>query len=126
MSVPTEIRTSRFVLRPWRAGDAAALLPVLEANWEHLGPWIPARVATPAPVPELAVRLAGFEAEFEAGREWRYGMFAPDDGKVLGEVGLYPRARSRSRALSSSGVPIVAIRPWSITQTRSDSSASSR
>jgi RimJ/RimL family protein N-acetyltransferase len=94
MPVPTEIRTSRFVLRPWRAGDAAALLPVLEANWEHLGPWIPARVATPAPVPELAVRLAEFGAEFEAGREWRYGMFAPDDDGVLGEVGLYPRAAS--------------------------------
>ena len=92
MSIPTEIRSSRFVLRPWRADDAPALLPVLEANWEHLGPWIPARVATPVPLPELAARLAGFAAEFDADREWRYGMFAPDGRGVLGEVGLYPRA----------------------------------
>ena len=92
MPVPTEIRSSRFVLRPWRADDAPALLPVLEANWEHLGPWIPARVATPVPLPELAARLAGFAAEFDADREWRYGMFAPDGRGVLGEVGLYPRA----------------------------------
>jgi RimJ/RimL family protein N-acetyltransferase len=92
MPVPTEIRTPRFLLRPWRADDASELLPVLEANREHLGPWIPTRVSTPVPVPELAVRLAGFGADFAADREWRYGMFAPDGARVLGEIGLYPRA----------------------------------
>ena len=92
MSVPTEIRTSRFLLRPWRATDAPELLPVLEANREHLGPWIPARVSTPVPIPELEQRLAGFEADFAASREWRYGMFSPDGVRVLGEVGLYPRS----------------------------------
>jgi ribosomal-protein-serine acetyltransferase len=65
---PVEIRTQRVLLRPWRTEDAPDLLPVLEANRDHLGPWIPARVATPAPVPVLA------------------------DGKLLGEVALFPRA----------------------------------
>jgi RimJ/RimL family protein N-acetyltransferase len=92
MSVPTEIRAARFLLRPWRAEDASELLPVLEANRAHLGPWISTRVSTPVPVPELAVRLAGFGADFAADREWRYGMFAPDGARVLGEIGLYPRA----------------------------------
>jgi hypothetical protein len=64
MPVPVEIRTSRFVLRPWRAEDAPELLPVLEANWTHLGPWIPARVASPAPLPLLAARLAAFGNDF--------------------------------------------------------------
>lgn len=91
MSVPTEIRTSRFLLRPWRAGDAPELLPVLEANRAHLGPWIPARVSTPVPIPDLERRLAGFEADFAASREWRYGMFSPDGARVLGEIGLYTR-----------------------------------
>jgi len=95
MPVPTELRTRRFVLRPWRADDAAELLPVLEANWEHLGPWIPARVATPVPLPELARRLDAFGADFDAAREWRYGMFSPDETMVLGEVGLYPRDATR-------------------------------
>ena len=94
MPVPSEIRTSRFVLRPWRAEDAPALLPVLEANWTHLGPWIPARVATPAPLPILAARLAGFGNDFATAKEWRYGLFAPDDTTVLGEAGIYPRAAS--------------------------------
>lgn len=91
MLVPTEIRTARVLLRPWRAEDAPELLPILEANRDHLGPWIPARVSTPVPVPELAERLAGYSREFEAAREWRYGMFSPDESTLLGEIGLYPR-----------------------------------
>jgi RimJ/RimL family protein N-acetyltransferase len=91
-TMPPELRTARLLLRPWRADDAPALLPILEANWEHLGPWIPARVATPVPEPELAERLAGFAAEFTADREWRYGIFDPNGTTILGEVGLYPRS----------------------------------
>jgi RimJ/RimL family protein N-acetyltransferase len=94
MPVPFEIRTPRFVLRPWQAADAPALLPVLEANLAHLGPWIPARVATPAPLPLLAARLAGFGNDFATAKEWRYGLFAPDGTTVLGEAGIYPRAAS--------------------------------
>ncbi len=94
MSVPVELRTARLVLRPWRAEDAAGMLPILEANWAHLSPWIPARVATPAPVPELAERLAGFGAAFAGDREWRYGMFTNEGDRMLGEVSLFPRASS--------------------------------
>lgn len=90
-TVPIELRTPRLLLRSWQPEDAAGLHPVLATNWEHLGPWIPARVATPVPVPELAQRLAGFAADFAADREWRYGLFLADEGKVLGEVGLFPR-----------------------------------
>jgi RimJ/RimL family protein N-acetyltransferase len=92
MPVPTDIRTERLLLRPWRAEDAPSLLPVLEENREHLGPWIPARVARPVPLPDLADRLTGFAADFQADREWRYGMFTPDESLVLGELSLFPRA----------------------------------
>jgi RimJ/RimL family protein N-acetyltransferase len=81
-----------MLLRPWRAEDAGDLQPVLEANRDHLGPWIPARVATPATVPILAERLAGFAADFAADREWRFGMFSLSERRLLGEVGLFPRA----------------------------------
>ena len=87
-------------MRPWRAEDASALHPILVANWKHLGPWIPARVATPVPVPELELRLAGFSDDFASGREFRYGLFAPDDHEVLGESGLYPRSATRRVPLS--------------------------
>jgi ribosomal-protein-serine acetyltransferase len=91
MSIPTELHTARLTLRPWRADDAIALLPVLEANQAHLGPWIPARVSNPAPVPLLAERLDGFAADFVASREWRFAMIVSATGEILGEVGLFPR-----------------------------------
>jgi RimJ/RimL family protein N-acetyltransferase len=95
MAVPAELRTERLIMRPWRAEDASALHPILVANWEHLGPWIPARVATPVPVPELERRLAGFADDFASGREFRYGLFGLDGCEVLGEAGLYPRSATQ-------------------------------
>lgn len=95
--VPESARSERLVLRRWRAHDAAALHPILEANYAHLGPWIPARVAKPAPIPELEQRLAGFEVAFDETREWRYGLFIAGDEQVVGEVGLFPRDAHRRR-----------------------------
>ena len=100
IAIPAELRTERFMMRPWRAEDASALHPILVANWEHLGPWIPARVATPVPVPELERRLAGFGDDFASGREFRYGLFAQDGREVLGEAGLYPRSATRRAPLA--------------------------
>jgi RimJ/RimL family protein N-acetyltransferase len=90
--VPIEIRTERLCLRPWRGEDAEALHAILVANYEHLAPWIPPRVATPAVVPLLAERLAAFGAEFQADREWRFAMLATDERTILGEVDLFPRS----------------------------------
>lgn len=92
MTAPLELRTARLVLRPWHPDDAPALQPILATNWAHLGPWIPARVATPVPVADLAVRLGGFADDFANAREWRYGVFTPDTGAIVGEIGLYPRS----------------------------------
>ena len=78
-------------MRPWRTADAEGLLPVLEENAQHLGVWIPARVAAPVPLPELRERLRGFAEDFAAAREWRYGIFRRDDDDVLGELSVFPR-----------------------------------
>src|SRR3569833_3332499 len=91
MRFPPELKTPRLLLRPWQSEDATELLPILEANRAHLGPWIPARVANPAPVPELAQRLQAFADLFQQDREWRYAMIDADGGRLLGEVGLFPR-----------------------------------
>lgn len=74
---------------------------MLEANVAHLAPWIPARVAAPAPLPELEARLADFARRFDERREWRWGLFAPETGDVQGEVGLYPRLASGRVALEA-------------------------
>jgi RimJ/RimL family protein N-acetyltransferase len=90
--VPLTVRTARLLLRPWRAEDAPALLPVLEANRAHLAPWIPAHVAKAVPLADLTTRLAGFAADFAAARTWRYALLAPDESRVIGEADLFPRS----------------------------------
>jgi RimJ/RimL family protein N-acetyltransferase len=92
LPVPAELRTERLYLRPWQTTDAARLLPILEANVDHLSSWIPAHVATPAPLPDLELRLARFVDDFLGGRNWRYAIFTPDESGLLGEVSLFPRS----------------------------------
>lgn len=92
MTVPHAIRTERLLLRPFCAEDAHALLPVLEANQDHLSRWIPEHVWRPVPLPELAARLDRFAAAFAEDREWRYAILSPDGTTMLGEVDLFPRA----------------------------------
>jgi RimJ/RimL family protein N-acetyltransferase len=91
MPLPHPLHTARLLLRPWTPDDAASLHPILVANWTHLSPWIPARVADPATVPELVVRLAGYAEDFTSDRAWRYAVIALDDRRILGELALFPR-----------------------------------
>jgi RimJ/RimL family protein N-acetyltransferase len=91
-TIPAKLRTARLLLRSWNAADASALAPVLAVNVAHLGPWIPAHVSTPVPPHELAERLAGFEADFAAGRAFRYALLTPDESRILGEADLFPRS----------------------------------
>lgn len=88
--VPSTIWTERLVLRPWTGDDAQALQPLLEANRNHLGPWIPPRVAAPAPLPVLATRLAGFGDDFVSGRGFRFAIVTLDDGRLVGEADMFP------------------------------------
>lgn len=91
-AVPLVLTTDRLALISWNRSDAEELLPILVANWEHLSPWIPARVATPQPIPELAERLASNEQKFGANVEWRYAMRLKSSQVLLGEVAMFPRA----------------------------------
>ncbi|HEX7123676.1 MAG TPA: GNAT family N-acetyltransferase [Gemmatimonadaceae bacterium] len=89
--VPALLRTDRLLLRCWQPRDASRLLPVLEANVSHLAGWIPAAVASPAPLAEVTARLQRFADEFARDQAWRYGLFSPDESTILGEVDLFPR-----------------------------------
>jgi RimJ/RimL family protein N-acetyltransferase len=96
VSIAELVRTGRVILRPWRPTDAAALGRILDVSHAHLGPWIPSRVSTPAPLHELEDRLRGFADDFAEANEWRYAMLTSDETTLLGEISVFPRSmRSR-------------------------------
>lgn len=97
---PDSHGTARLVLERWSPAHAEALQPLLEANVGRLAPWIPWRVAEPAPLPALRERLAEFSRAFDASREWRYALRDAASLALLGEVDLFPRDAERRVALA--------------------------
>lgn len=88
----TRIDTARLVLSRWTVGDAPELRRVLDANQEHLTPWIPFMRQEPRTLDETRAWVAGFEATFAAGEAYRYAVRERDGGALVGEVMLLSRA----------------------------------
>lgn len=88
---PPRIETPRLVLRAWTPDDAAALKVAIDRSLDHLQPWMPWASDEPSTLETLTTRLTTFQADFHAGTDWVYGIFARDDRTVLGGSGLHPR-----------------------------------
>lgn len=88
---PVLIRTPRLLIRAWQAGDGPALKQTLDANLEHLRPWMPWAHDEPSPVEAVEARVQRFGLLFATGEDWIYGIFSPDGQRVLGGTGLHPR-----------------------------------
>ncbi len=85
------LETKRLLLRPWQQGDAPHLKAAIDANLDHLRAWLPWAMHEPSPLEVVAARIARFEQDFAAGLDATYGIFARDDGRVLGGTGLHLR-----------------------------------
>jgi hypothetical protein len=90
-TVPVELRTDAFVLRPLRAADAALDYEAVMATQESLrqrtaGRW-PRSGFTLA---ENLEDLEGHEADFQAHRGFTYTVLEPEDTRCLGCVYVYP------------------------------------
>lgn len=99
-TLPSELRTLRLLLRAWVGADAPTLRPMLIANHAHLRPWIPERVSTPVPLPQLVERLDGYAADCAACIAFRFAIRDRSGARVLGEVSLFPRAATSRVALA--------------------------
>lgn len=91
MPFPARIDLPHCMLRAWCEEDAPALARALTANDAHLRAWTPWVVDGRIPGQSLEARLARHAEDFAAGREWVYGIFAPDGAAIFGGCGLYPR-----------------------------------
>ena len=58
MQAPFRIETERLVIRCWEPEDAAGAKRVIDANIEHLLPWMPWVAHEPEPLQQKTERTA--------------------------------------------------------------------
>ena len=85
------IETKRLVLRCYHPTDGPLLAESITESAEHLRPWMPWAHAEPEPLEEKVQRVKRFRGEFDLGHNYIYGIFDPEETKLVGGTGLHPR-----------------------------------
>lgn len=85
------IRTARLLLRCWSPQDAPGCCAAIEESLDHLRAWMDWARHEPESLHRKAERLRRFRAEFEAGRNFVFGIFDAEETRVVGGIGLHPR-----------------------------------
>jgi len=85
------IQTARMVLRCWEPADAPLLKAAIDANLDHLRPWMPWAQGEPTDLQAKIELLRRFRGEFDLDRDYVYGVFSPSEREVLGSTGLHIR-----------------------------------
>jgi RimJ/RimL family protein N-acetyltransferase len=86
------IETKRLLLRCYNPSDAPLLAESITENVEHLRPWMPWVHSEPEPMEEKVQRLKKFRGMFDLGQNFVYGIFNPENTRLLGGTGLHPRS----------------------------------
>jgi len=85
------IKTKRLVLRCWQPEDAAMLNQAVQESQEHLIPWMP---WAKGELPSLQERIAWLRhcrGIMDQDQDYVYGIFNPEQTRVLGGSGLHTR-----------------------------------
>ena len=101
-TLPTVLRTARLLVRSWRPGDAPLLKAALDESLPHLQASVAWARHEPTPLAGIVERVVRHAAGFNAGDDWVYGIFAPDETRVLGGCGC-ERAEPALAALVGPG-----------------------
>jgi RimJ/RimL family protein N-acetyltransferase len=88
---PYRIETDRLVLRCYDPEDAPLLKEAIDSSLDHLRPWMPWMKDEPQPLEQKVELLRTFRGQFDLGQNFVYGVFEPDESRVLGGSGLHPR-----------------------------------
>jgi RimJ/RimL family protein N-acetyltransferase len=94
-----QIETARLVIRCWQPTDAALLKSAVDANLDHLRPWMPWAHEEPSPLPKVVERLRYFRSAFDRDEDYIYGIFDVDETRVVGGTGLHPRVGDSAREI---------------------------
>jgi RimJ/RimL family protein N-acetyltransferase len=87
--LPIELDGERVKLRCWRIDDAATLSALVQANLDHLRPWMPWVATEPLTQAQRRDLIAGWDRSRDAGGDAIYGIHV--DGEAIGGCGLHRR-----------------------------------
>jgi RimJ/RimL family protein N-acetyltransferase len=85
------IETTRLVVRCYQPSDVLLLAESVGESVEHLKPWLPWAHNEPEPIEVKAERLKRFRGLFDLGQDFVYGIFNPEETKLMGGTGLHTR-----------------------------------
>ncbi len=93
------IQTRRLVIRCYNPGDAALFKEAIDSSLEHLRPWMPWAHDEPQELAKKVERLRRFRGNFDLDQDFIYGIFNPDETKLLGGTGLHTRLGAGAREI---------------------------
>jgi RimJ/RimL family protein N-acetyltransferase len=85
------IETRRLVIRCWQPQDAPLAKAAIDASLDHLRPWMPWALDEPTSLEEKVNLMRRFRGRFDLDQDYTYGIFSPDESRVLGGCGLHTR-----------------------------------
>ena len=95
-TLPSTLETARLSLRAWDPSQTVAMKNAIDANLEHLRPWMPWAMNEPSPLGVLETRLMKFAADFKTGPDWGYAIFQRDAEPMIGAIGVHARIGPRA------------------------------
>ncbi len=93
------IETTRLVIRCWTPADAGLAKDAIDASLDHLRPWMPWAESEPTTLEQKRRLLSRFAEDFARGDDAVYGIFEPDERRVVGGTGLHPRLEGNAREI---------------------------
>jgi RimJ/RimL family protein N-acetyltransferase len=88
---PYRIVTPRTVVRCYNPADAEALHAAIAESLDHLRAMLPWAHAEPQSLDWRIDWLRSARAKFDRDEDYGYGIFSPDESRILGAMGLHTR-----------------------------------
>src|SRR3972149_11268325 len=83
------IVTPRLVIRCWNPPDAPLMKSAVEANVDHLLPWLPFARNEPEELQVKIERIRHWRSRFDSDGDYVYGIFNAEESRVVGGTGLH-------------------------------------
>lgn len=93
------IRTQRALIRCWDPRDALMVKASIDENIDHLLTFMPWAASEPQSLEEKITLLRAFRGRFDLGQDFVYGVFTPDETRVIGGTGLHTRGAANTREI---------------------------